>query len=273
MQMKGERQLPVARDRVWEALFDTETLRTAMPGCESVIDEGSGAYRVVVVAAVGPVKARFKGRLQQQDLDPPNRYTLSFEGDGGMAGFARGTAEVELSEPPEASGQTRLVYRTQAQIGGRLAQIGSRLVDATAARMSAQFFQRLEQAIVSGAAEPAVVSPVAATSAGPAGKAAGEKPATNVAPGSVARPAIGAGVEDAVPAPPAPVMPPAPGAYQPGALVTLQMPAWTWAFTVAVTISRSNLAAAQAVSPPGSDAQSEASACFSGAGAGARAMR
>ena len=217
MNMNGEQLLPISRDRVWAALFDTEVLRATIPGCESVTDEGQGAYRVVVVAAVGPVKARFKGRLQQQDLEPPSRYTLSFEGDGGMAGFARGTAEVELSELDGAAGHTRLTYRTQAQVGGRLAQIGSRLIDATAARMSAQFFQRLEQAIVAPAAPVAAADVEAAAPTVPASVAAGHIALTA----------------------PRPLLPPQSASAESMAcgarsLVTLQMPAWTWAFTVAV---------------------------------------
>jgi carbon monoxide dehydrogenase subunit G len=218
--MTGEQLLPLSRERVWDALFDVETLREAIPGCETVTAEGQGAYRVVVVAAVGPVKARFKGRLQQQDLDPPSRYTLSFEGDGGVAGFARGTAEVELSEA-EGGAKTRLAYRTQAQIGGRLAQIGSRLIDATAARMSTQFFQRLEQAIVGNTPPPAGAAAIpaatvdAASAAAPAATAPREPAhASSVVPGSAGAAPLASARERS--------------------LVTVQMPAWTWAFTVAV---------------------------------------
>lgn len=201
MELTGQQMLPLPRDKVWAALLDPQTLRAAIPGCEFVTDEGNGLYSVGVLAAVGPVKARFKGRMQQQDLQPPHRYTLSFEGDGGMAGFAKGSAEVELVEEGEAREQTRLNYRAQAQIGGRLAQIGSRLIDATAAKMSAQFFERLTQAITA----PEVVAEAAAAPVA-------------AAPAAAARPA---GV-------PVPLAQPAPG------LVTIQMPAWTWAFTITV---------------------------------------
>ena len=205
MELTGERLLPVARERVWAALLDSETLRAAIPGCESVTHEGEGRYLVSVLAAVGPVKARFKGRLQQQDLQPPQRYTLSFEGDGGVAGFARGSAEVELSEAEGAS--TRLTYKAQAQIGGRLAQIGSRLVDATAARMSAQFFERLSAVIE---APPAAARPVQQPLALPTGF--GEPPCAPVL--------VGAG--SAVPL--------AVAGW--GGAVSLTMPAWAWAFSV-----------------------------------------
>lgn len=203
MQLTGERLLPMARERVWSALLDTEILRAAIPGCEAITADGSGRYAVSVVAAVGPVRARFKGRLQQQDLQPPERYTLSFEGDGGMAGFARGSAEVNLSEA-EADGApaTRLSYRAEAQIGGRLAQIGSRLVDATAARMSAQFFERLTVAITAPPGAPAaeaVPEPMGAPAA-----AAPRVPA-----------AVAAGSGWSAP-------------------VVIQMPAWTWSLAVVV---------------------------------------
>lgn len=206
MELTGERLLPVARERVWAALLDHETLRAAIPGCESVTADGDGRYIVSVLAAVGPVKARFKGRLQQQDLQPPQRYTLSFEGDGGVAGFARGSAEVELIEVEASS--TRLTYRAQAQIGGRLAQIGSRLVDATAARMSAQFFERLTSVIT--APPPAQAAPAL-----PIGY--GEPPAMPIH------------------ANPAPVAAPA-HADSWGGSVNVSMPAWTWAFTVAAAL-------------------------------------
>ena len=201
MELNSTQSLPVDQARAWAALNDIELLRAAIPGCETITSTGDNEYEVLVTAAVGPVKARFKGRMQQQDLQPPHRYTLSFEGDGGMAGFAKGSAEVELVEEGEAREQTRLNYRAQAQIGGRLAQIGSRLIDATAAKMSAQFFERLTQAITA----PEVVAEAAAAPVA-------------AAPAAAARPA---GV-------PVPLAQPAPG------LVTIQMPAWTWAFTITV---------------------------------------
>jgi carbon monoxide dehydrogenase subunit G len=209
MELTGERLLPVPRERVWAALMDSDTLRAAIPGCEAITPEGDGRYLVSVLAAVGPVKARFKGRLQQQDLQPPHRYTLSFEGEGGVAGFARGSAEVELSEAEGSA--TRLTYRAQAQIGGRLAQIGSRLVDATAARMSAQFFERLGAVI---APPPAAPQPVPAQLAIPTGF--GQPPSMPVfagATGSADAPLDAAGW---------------------GSAVSLTMPAWAWTFSVAV---------------------------------------
>lgn len=200
MELTGEQRLPVARERVWTALLDSETLRAAIPGCEEVTHEGDGRYAVSVVASVGPVKARFKGRLQQQDLQPPRRYTLGFEGDGGMAGFAKGSAQVELSELE--GGHTLLTYQARAQIGGRLAQIGSRLVDATAARMSQQFFERLT-AVITAPPAGAVALPVAV----------GEPPAPPLVHAASGMPAAEAGAWSGT--------------------VTLAMPGWAWAFTVA----------------------------------------
>jgi carbon monoxide dehydrogenase subunit G len=203
MELTGQQLLPVPRDQVWSALLDPETLRAAIPGCEFVTDEGNGLYTVGMLAAVGPVKARFKGRMQQQDLQPPHRYTLSFEGDGGLAGFAKGSAEVELVEEGQTREQTRLNYYAQAQIGGRLAQIGSRLVDATAAKMSAQFFERLTAAITAPAGPEAAMAPGATSGAGPS--AAAQRPAVVTAPATLTA---------------------APG------MVTIQMPGWAFAFTL-----------------------------------------
>lgn len=199
MELTGSQLLPIPRDRVWEALIDPGTLRAAIPGCEFVTDEGSGVFSVGVLAAVGPVKARFKGRMQQQDLQPPNRYTLSFEGDGGLAGFAKGSAEIELLVDGGTPDSTRLNYRAQAQIGGRLAQIGSRLIDATAEKMSAQFFERLTQVITAPAEEAVAGTPAHAPAAAAARPAAvGMVTAAQAVPG----------------------------------MVTIQMPAWAWTAAV-----------------------------------------
>lgn len=208
MELTGQQLLPMSRDRVWSALLDPATLQAAIPGCEFVTDEGNGVYALGMLAAVGPVKARFKGRMRQQDLQPPQRYTLSFEGDGGIAGFAKGSAEVELAEVGDNGAHTRLVYRAQAQIGGRLAQIGARLVDATAARMSAQFFERLT-----------------ATIGAPAAPVGGEEvPSAQAARGESRT------VETVVRTP---------AAVQAGVAgqVTIQMPGWAWVFTVAALVS------------------------------------
>jgi carbon monoxide dehydrogenase subunit G len=138
MELKGERRLPVGRDTAWKELNDTETLRAAVPGCESLVAVGDSDYEVAVNAAIGPVRSRFKGRLQLADIDAPNAYTVKFDLQGGAAGFSRGEARVTL----EAAGanETMMRYDVKASIGGRIAQIGSRLVDAAAATMADRFF-------------------------------------------------------------------------------------------------------------------------------------
>lgn len=209
MELNGAQVIPQSRERVWAALMSPAILQAAIPGCEAIEDQGQGVFAVTVMAAVGPVKARFKGRLQQLDLQAPTRYTLSFEGNGGMAGFAKGSAEVDLEATSE--NETKLVYRTQAEIGGRLAQIGSRLVDAAAAHMSKQFFERLVQAMQAPAPQAAVAAPVVAA----AGATAANAPAPAAAPVAVAAPM-------------------AVGGTGLGSVVSVQMPAWTWAFTVSV---------------------------------------
>lgn len=161
MELSGERILTLPRETVWQGLMDPRVLQAAVPGAESVTDEGGGVYAAVVLASVGPVRARFKGRIIQRDLQAPERYALDFEGESGMAGFATGNAVVELF-PHE--GGTRLVWRAESQIGGRLAQIGARLIDATVARMSKQFFDRFEEVL----ANPALLDAPAAAEAPPA---------------------------------------------------------------------------------------------------------
>lgn len=139
MEMNGEQQLAAGRATVWELLNDSETLRACVPGCESMVANGEHAYDVAMNVAIGPVKARFKGRMSMADIDPPRGYRLRFEGQSAQAGFARGEANIRLEELGPMS--TRLVYTATAQIGGKLAQIGARLVDAAAAATADRFFE------------------------------------------------------------------------------------------------------------------------------------
>jgi carbon monoxide dehydrogenase subunit G len=139
MEMKGERRLPADRASAWRLLNDSETLKRCLPGCESLTATGADRYDVVMNAAVGPVKARFKGRMSLTDIEPPSRYLLKFEGQSAQAGFARGEARVELEEL--SAHETRLRYAASAQIGGKLAQIGSRLIDAAAGATAEKFFE------------------------------------------------------------------------------------------------------------------------------------
>ena len=139
MELKGERMLPADRDTAWKALNEVEVLKRCVPGCESITPIGENEYEVVMTAAIGPVKSRFKGKMQLADIQPPRAYTLKFDGSGGAAGFARGEAKVELIEVSPQ--QTKLVYVANAQVGGKLAQVGSRLIDAASGAMADKFFE------------------------------------------------------------------------------------------------------------------------------------
>jgi uncharacterized protein len=161
MELSNTRTVPLPRPVVWAALNDPAVLKDCLPGCESLEADGEHAWRVVMAARVGPVSARFNGRMSMTDIREPETYTLQFDGQGGAAGFARGDARVTLT--PVAGDQTEMSYVAKAQIGGKLAQIGSRLVDGAAAKMADDFFARF----VTRAAGPAVpTAPAAAPDEG-----------------------------------------------------------------------------------------------------------
>ena len=140
MELTGDVDIPLPQQRVWEGLNDPLVLKDCIPGCEEITEEGPNAYKVVLMAAVGPVKARFSGKLQLTDVVEPVSYTLNFEGSGGAAGFAKGGASVTLKAEGEEA--TRLSYRAEAKIGGKIAQVGSRLIDGVARKIAAEFFER-----------------------------------------------------------------------------------------------------------------------------------
>jgi carbon monoxide dehydrogenase subunit G len=142
MEMSGEQIVPAPQQEVWEALNDPGVLKACVPGCESIEPAGDNTYQVLMVARVGPVSAKFKGKLTLSDIVPPRSYALAFEGQGGPAGFAKGSAAVRLSP---ADGQTRLSYDVKANVGGKLAQIGSRLVDAAAKKVADDFFKAFNE--------------------------------------------------------------------------------------------------------------------------------
>jgi carbon monoxide dehydrogenase subunit G len=144
MEMTGEQFIPLPQQRVWEALNDPAILKSCIPGCESIDKVSDAEYKVVMTAAIGPVKAKFNGKLLLTDLNPPNAYSIAFEGSGGAAGFGKGAAQVSLL--PE-SGGTRLTYKASASVGGKLAQIGSRLIDGVARKMSEDFFVRFNATV------------------------------------------------------------------------------------------------------------------------------
>lgn len=144
MEMQGERRIPAPRQLVWECLNNPEILKQCIPGCESVDKVSDTEFTAKVRAKVGPVSARFAGKVTLSDLDPPAGYTISGEGTGGVAGFAKGSAKVALDED---GGETVMRYGVHAQVGGKLAQIGSRLVDGTARKLADQFFDRFAAAV------------------------------------------------------------------------------------------------------------------------------
>jgi len=142
--MVGEAVLPAGKDLVWELLNDADVLRLCIPGCESLDLQDDTHFTAVAKVKLGPVKATFRGKVALEDLDPPNGYRLSGEGDGGISGFAKGGAVVRLAD---VEGGTLLYYEAEAQIGGKLAQIGSRLVDGVAKKMADEFFARFVQEV------------------------------------------------------------------------------------------------------------------------------
>ena len=144
MTMSGEQLLAAPRETVWKALNDPAILKACIPGCETLDLIGENEFTAVATNKIGPVKARFKGKVKLTDLDPPNGYKISGEGDGGIAGFAKGGASVSLSDK---DGGTLLSYNVEAQIGGKLAQLGQRLVNGAAKKMADDFFIRFAAAV------------------------------------------------------------------------------------------------------------------------------
>jgi uncharacterized protein len=138
MEMTGEQLIPASQADTWAALNDPEFLKGCLPGCESMERVSDNEYTVLLTARVGPVAAKFKGRMTLSDSRPPHSYALAFEGQGGVAGFAKGSATVRLT--PRGAAETLLSYQAKANVGGKLAQIGSRLVDAAAQKVAGEFF-------------------------------------------------------------------------------------------------------------------------------------
>jgi hypothetical protein len=151
MELSGEYRIQAPRDAVWAALNDPDVLRDSLPGCEEVVKESDTAFAAKVQAKVGPVKARFSGKMTLSDIDPPNGYRLSGEGQGGAAGFARGDADVRLEEDGDA---TVLRYTVNAHVGGKLAQIGSRLIDGTAKKLAGDFFAKFAETVEAAQGAP-----------------------------------------------------------------------------------------------------------------------
>lgn len=144
MDMAGERLISAPQNTVWSALNDPEILRACIPGCESLEATSENEMTAVAAVKLGPISAKFSGRVKLSDIDPPNGYTLSGEGKGGPAGFAKGAAKVRLTAKPEG---TLLTYTVEAQVGGKIAQLGARLIDATAKAMADQFFTKFAEQV------------------------------------------------------------------------------------------------------------------------------
>ncbi|MDA1101327.1 MAG: carbon monoxide dehydrogenase subunit G [Proteobacteria bacterium] len=193
MDLTGEYRIAASRERVWEALNDPETLKASIPGCSDLQAVGDNSFTATVTAKVGPVKAKFQGQVTLSDLDPPNGYTIQGEGKGGAAGFAKGGAKITLLEDGDG---TLLRYEVNANVGGKLAQIGSRLIDGTAKKLSGEFFTTFSELAAGPGPAPT-----------PASEAAHE-PATPAAPPAAA---------DAVP-----------DRFEPKAAAGGGLPRWVW---------------------------------------------
>lgn len=206
MDMSGEYRIPAPRDTVWEALNDPEVLKASIPGCEELEKDGDNAFTAKVRAKVGPVNARFSGKVQLLDLDPPNGYRIEGEGTGGAAGFAKGGATVKLAADGD---ETLLSYEANASVGGKLAQIGSRLIDGTAKKMADDFFARFSEIVTERA-----------------GGAAAEAPAAEAAPEAATTEAEPAAAPEPAAEPSAPASEPAKGG----------LPQWVWIGGAAVVL-------------------------------------
>jgi carbon monoxide dehydrogenase subunit G len=182
MEMTGEQRIAASRQRVWEALNDPEVLRACIPGCQSLEREGENGFIAVAEVKIGPIGARFKGNVTLNDLDPPNGYTIEGSGNGGVAGNAKGAAKVRLSDDGDG---TLVSYEVDAQVGGRMAQLGGPIIDATAKQLAGKFFSRFGEVVTGGLAPAAP-----ATAAAPA-SAAATPAAVSAAPASVPVPSVG----------------------------------------------------------------------------------
>ena len=148
MDLSGEYRIPAPRERVWEMLNDAEVLRVCIPGCEELEQTADNAFSARVTTKVGPVKATFNGAVTLENINPPEGYTITGEGKGGVAGFASGGADVHLAED---GAETVLTYTASAKVGGKLAQLGSRLLDSTARKLADQFFAKFAETAGGGA--------------------------------------------------------------------------------------------------------------------------
>lgn len=173
MEMKGEQRIAAPRARVWEALNDPDVLRQCIPGCQSLDKVGDDRLEAVVEIKIGPIGARFKGAVTISDANPPESYRISGEGQGGTVGNAKGGARVHLAE---VDGGTLLSYEVEAQVGGRLAQLGGPIIDATAKQLATRFFTKFGEVVEAPAAAPAAAPSAAAATDTPAAPVAAAAP-------------------------------------------------------------------------------------------------
>lgn len=184
MDMTGEYRISAPREKVWAALNDPEILKICIPGCEELNKDSETELSAKVSTKVGPVSAKFTGKVTLSDINPPAGYKITGEGQGGVAGFAKGGAEVNLEED---GNETILTYKATAQVGGKLAQIGSRLIDSTAKKMAGQFFgkfaEEVGESVPDAAAEeaPAAAPEAAASTADTPQKSGGISPVVWIA--------------------------------------------------------------------------------------------
>lgn len=179
MQMTGEQRIAAPRQKVWEALNDPAVLAQCIPGCQSLERDGDNRFVAVAEVKIGPIGARFKGNVQLSEIDPANGYTITGSGNGGIAGSARGGAKVGLADAP--GGGTLVSYQVEAEVGGRMAQLGGPIIDATAKNLAGKFFQKFGE-VVGGARAGAV--PAAQTEAAAAGAVLAGPPAAPSVPAS-----------------------------------------------------------------------------------------
>lgn len=188
MKMNGEQLIAAPRRGVWEALNDPEVLKQCIPGCQSLEKESDDRLKAVVAIKIGPIGAKFNGAVTLSELDPPSSYVISGEGQGGTAGFARGSARVTLADE---DGGTRLTYAVDAEVGGRLAQVGGPIVDATAKQLAGTFFKRFGALVTASeevAAAPAAAQVVAQAAASSGQPEAAPAPTPAIAPALSAPP-------------------------------------------------------------------------------------
>lgn len=150
MDLKGEYRIAASRAKVWEALNDPDILKQCITGCDELVRDSDGGFAAKVTAKVGPIKAKFKGKVTLSDIDAPNGYTITGEGQGGVAGFAKGGAKVKLTEDGDV---TILNYEATAQVGGKLASVGSRLIDSVAKKNADDFFNEFSKIVGDGEAK------------------------------------------------------------------------------------------------------------------------